>query len=271
MILFYIDESGTGWEDDQTNFFSLGSFAIHISHWQEMDREIKKLKESFFTQRKSEEWEIKTRDLWQGEGKLKRRSRQDRSTFFLDIANVLNNLNCFLSGVIVNKKLLVESGPRIKDTPELYKFAFDCFIERLDDFLKEKHEVGILLMDSRSTFRTAVQDTRLIKAYQQWVRLRKTPSSFIELPWFARSDYHAGLQLADYVAYLISRRWKEIEKVAVDKNEKAVYKEIEKGVVDNAFLKKIEKEAVDNNALLQAFKILQAKINLFEIPEKSIK
>ena len=30
-------------------------------------------------------------------------------------------------------------------------------------------------MDSRSTVRTAVQDTRLVKIYQDWVELRKIP------------------------------------------------------------------------------------------------
>jgi len=32
-ILFYVDEGGTGWSDDETNLFFLGSFAIYVQHW----------------------------------------------------------------------------------------------------------------------------------------------------------------------------------------------------------------------------------------------
>jgi hypothetical protein len=44
MLLFYIDESGTGLKDARTPFFVLAAVAIHVRDWQEVDSQIASLK-----------------------------------------------------------------------------------------------------------------------------------------------------------------------------------------------------------------------------------
>lgn len=91
-------------------------------------------------------------------------------------------------------------------------------------------------MDSRSTHSTSVQDGRLIKTYRDWVESKEYNTGFVEQPWFGVSQFCVGLQLADYVAYLINIRSQQTE----GDSRKAEF--------------------------LEAFNILEDKIYLFEIP-----
>ncbi|HEY0607382.1 MAG TPA: hypothetical protein VGD58_30975, partial [Herpetosiphonaceae bacterium] len=44
---------------------------------------------------------------------------------------------------------------------------------------------------------------RIVDAYRDWVGSRAGQTHFVELPWFGFSAFYAGLQLADFSAYLI--------------------------------------------------------------------
>lgn len=55
----------------------------------------------------------------------------------------------------------------------------------------------------RSDMHSSVQDRRLVDAYREWVGERGGQTRLIELPWFGFSAFYAGLQLADFAAYLI--------------------------------------------------------------------
>ncbi|MFN6003777.1 MAG: DUF3800 domain-containing protein [Dolichospermum sp.] len=104
--------------------------------------------------------------------------------------------------------------------------------------MKSSNQSGILFLDSRSTHSTGKQDDRLVRAYREWVKSRKHDCNFVEQPWLGASQFYVGLQLADYVAYLISLKTQDIQK-------------------DDR-----------NFGFLEAFDILKDKIHLVEIPEK---
>ena len=59
------------------------------------------------------------------------------------------------------------------------------------------------MVDMRSDMHSSVQDRRLIDAYREWIISRAGRTGLIELPWFGFSAFYAGLQLADFTAYLI--------------------------------------------------------------------
>ncbi len=82
---------------------------------------------------------------------------------------------------------------------------------------------------SSNTFKTS--------SYREWVKSRKHDCNFVEQPWLGASQFYVGLQLADYVAYLISLKTQDIQK-------------------DDR-----------NFEFLKAFDILKDKIHLVEIPE----
>jgi Protein of unknown function (DUF3800) len=63
MILFYMDESGTGLGDTQTPFFLLAAAAIPTAAWQTVDSQVTALKRRLVGWAKPEDYEIKGRDI----------------------------------------------------------------------------------------------------------------------------------------------------------------------------------------------------------------
>ncbi|MEA5553074.1 DUF3800 domain-containing protein [Anabaena cylindrica UHCC 0172] len=236
MFLFYIDESGTGAKDNGTNYFVLASLAVYEKDYSKNYEQISLLKRSIIKTKEPEDWELKGNELCKGKELFKGWSLEARIRTFLSIAETLNQIPCHIFSIVVNKKLLFENREGMKDDVILYRFTFHHVLEELDSFLKSCNESGILFLDSRSTHSTSKQDDRLVKAYREWVNSRKHDCSFIEQPWLGASQFYVGLQLADYVAYLISLKTQDIQ------------------------------EDDRNVEFLKAFTILQEKIRLVEIP-----
>ena len=101
--------------------------------------------------------------------------------------------------VQVDKRLLLSY---IETDSDLYRIAFWRLLDELDNFLTEQAMEGLLLLDMRSDMHSSVQDRRVLDAYRDWVGLRSGKDNFAGLPWFGFSAFYAGLQLADYTAYL---------------------------------------------------------------------
>ena len=75
----------------------------------------------------------------------------------------------------------------------------------IKDYLIKSQKIGLLLVDSRSTQSSSVQDRRLIDAYREWHSFRNIADhNLIGLPWFGFSAFYGGLQLSDFCSYLIS-------------------------------------------------------------------
>jgi hypothetical protein len=238
MFLFYIDESGTLLKDNQTNYFILATIAMSDKYSSQNQEKFLLLKRSIVKAQEPELWELKGSELCQGKGKTFTRYKLEaRVRIYLEIAETLNETPCHIFGVIANKKLLFDNREGMKSDINLYGCTFYRLLEELDSFLKSYNESGIILMDSRSTLHTAVQDGRLLTTYREWVKLQEDNCNFVEEPWFGESKSYVGLQLADYVAYLINLKTQNI------------------GENDNKF------------KFLEAFDILQSKIHLVEIPK----
>jgi hypothetical protein len=167
-ILFYVDEGGTGWKDMETNFCFLASFAIHVQNWSQMDRKFSALKKELLSRKEPEDWELKGRDIWQGQGSFKNFARESRLRAFKEVSETMSQLPCHIFAVQVNKKRLRETSADIKDETGLYRLTFNQLLDQLDAYLKQSNETGILLMDSRSTQHTSIQDGRLLRVYRDW-------------------------------------------------------------------------------------------------------
>jgi hypothetical protein len=89
-ILFYVEEGGTGWKDLQTNFFFLASFAIHIQHWSQMDREFSALKKDILSRSEPEGWELKGRDIWQRQGLFNNFPQEFRLRAFKKVSKTMS-------------------------------------------------------------------------------------------------------------------------------------------------------------------------------------
>ncbi|MBD2302624.1 DUF3800 domain-containing protein [Nostoc sp. FACHB-190] len=240
MLLFYVDESGTCSKDDQTNFFVLASVAISEHDSSQIHTKVLSLKQSIFPSKDHDTWELKGREIYRGEGTFKKHKLESRIRIFLEISTTLNQLPCHIFTVVVNKKAFYKMREDMKDDTMLYRLTFNRLLQELDGFMKCSNESGILLMDSRSTHSSSVQDGRLVKAYRDWINSQKYDCCFVEQPWFGVSQFCLGLQLADYVAYLINLSTQQIEG---------------------------KSHTVE---CLKAFDILQSKIHLVEIPPSEI-
>lgn len=91
-ILFYIDEGGTGWSDDETNLFFLASFAIHVQDWSQIDRKFSALKKELLSRKEPEDWELKGRGIWQGQGSFKNFKKEFRFREFKEVSETMSQL-----------------------------------------------------------------------------------------------------------------------------------------------------------------------------------
>jgi hypothetical protein len=79
----------------------------------------------------------------------------------------MSQLPGHIFAVQVNKKRLRETCEGIKDETGSYRLTFNQLLDQLDAYLKQSNETGILLMDSRSTQHTSIQDGRLLSRVYQ--------------------------------------------------------------------------------------------------------
>ncbi len=201
MILFYIDESGTGLGDKQTPFFILAAVAIHVRDWQEVDSRVANIKRRLVSWAKPEDFEIKGRDMRRGDKFFRGQNWKARVEAINDVAQLIAELPCRIFAVQVDKRDLPDY---IGSDSNLYRLAFWRLLDEIDAELKNAQRgPGILMVDMRSDMHSSVQDRRLVDAYREWIASRAGRTQLVELPWFGFSAFYAGLQLADFAAYLI--------------------------------------------------------------------
>ena len=199
MILFYIDESGTGLKDDRSPYFLLGSVAVQAEDWPQIDHEVSALKRRLIPYANPEDWEIKGRMIRQGQELFSGKTWNEREAIFNDITSMMTELPFRAWVIEVDKRQL----PKNIDSHGLYQFAFWKLLDEINLFLSQGQEWGMLMLDSRSSLHSSPQDRRLVDAYRQWTSSRVSPTRFIDLPWFGNSEFYAGLQLADFTSYLV--------------------------------------------------------------------
>src|SRR5690349_17935870 len=103
MKLFYIDESGTGFKDTASPYFLLSAFSIDANNWFELDKTLSHLKRGIFPYMKSEDFEIKGRDIRRGEKVFKNLPWESRIVILKSIAHVLSLQPCRIFAVSLDK------------------------------------------------------------------------------------------------------------------------------------------------------------------------
>ena len=199
MILYYIDESGTGLKDYRSPYFVLSAIAVPVEVNQSLNLAITDLKRELVSWAKPEDFEIKGRYLRQGDNVFKSLDWEKRSRAFLQIATLLSKFPCKILTVQVDTRDLPEY---ISTDVELYRIAFWQLLDAIEDDLVMQARPGMILMDARSTLHSSIQDKRTIQAYQDWLKSRGH-SHLVDVPWFGFSAFYAGLQMADFTAYLV--------------------------------------------------------------------
>lgn len=234
MIFFYVDESGTGLKDLQSAFFVLGCITVDEREWQRIDGEVTLLKRRLISWAKPEDWEIKARDMRRGDRLFRNQNWEIRAKAFHAISSTISEFQCRLIVVQVDKRLLPRS---VQTDTDLYRLAFWRLLDELDKFLHQNDKTGMMLFDMRSSsLHSSIQDRRLIDAYRDWLSTKTSRNRFVGMPWFGFSEFYAGLQLADFVSYLVDFTHNEIER---GKRSRELY---------------------------EAFQLIESKLHLIKIP-----
>jgi len=205
MILFYIDESGTGLKDQQSPYFVLACIAFPADDWHSVDSQVTTLKRQMISWANPEDFEIKGRDMRRGEKLFKGQKWSDRVKAMHSVAQLISNLPCDVFAVQVDKRDL----PQDIGSDDLYRLSMSCLLNEIEGYLAKVDQAGMLMFDMRSDLHSSVQDRRVVDAYRNWSSLRIGNNRLIELPWFGFSAFYAGLQLADFSAYMIDYAWNE--------------------------------------------------------------
>ena len=199
MMLFYVDESGTGLGDKRSAYFVLAAVGIEAQNCPLVDRKVSDLKRQLVSWAKPEDFEIKGRDLRHGEKLFRGRDWPSRLSAIQSVAQMIADLPCRVLAVQLDKRDL----PEHIASDDMYRLALSRLLDLVDAELVQTDKSGMLMVDARSTLHTAVQDRRLLDAYRDWLGSRSGATRLLELPWFGFSAFYAGLQLADFCAYLI--------------------------------------------------------------------
>lgn len=201
MFLYYIDESGTGFKDNRSNFFLLCAIGIKSTDWNLIDSRINLLKREIIPWAIPEDFEVKGRDIRRGEKLFKSFNWSERVTIIKKTASLIDELPCFIFAVKVNKQDLPDY---VSSDEQMYRLSFWRLLDEIEKEMGGKNikDSGLILIDTRSDLHSSLQDRRLLDAYRDWLRNRQM-THFIELPWFGFSAFYAGLQIADFCAYMI--------------------------------------------------------------------
>ena len=201
MIFFYIDESGTTLNDPQSPFYVLAALAVSDANLRKLDSSVTAIKRRLVPYAKPEDFEIKGIDLRQGRKLFKPYEWPDRIAAMKDIAHEIRRLSLPSLAVSVDTRDLPE---HITSTVQVNRMALWRLLDENERRLRQSHEWGVLVIDSQSTAHSSIQDRRTLDAYRDWVISRNDETRFVEQPFFGFSAFYAGLQLADFVAYLVS-------------------------------------------------------------------
>lgn len=225
MFLFYVDECGRPSLEDKAlvddPWFVMTAVGVHCDHWMAIDKEITRLKRSYFPNIKSIKIEIKSTNIRSAGGKFPvypfaTIPLNKLTEMVEEIYSIYDDYELPLISVVIDrfnhKEKYVSKGKR-PEPP--YQLAFKMLIERIDWFLENLNEGK---QESEKEFAFVILDEYVgqykvtrsnLLWYQEQGTFAKTSINFIkEVPFFNVSTYSQLLTLPDLPAYNIYHAFK---------------------------------------------------------------
>jgi len=210
MYIAYIDESGDdGHNVAITRHFTLSGIILADSNWKVFLDRIKAfrkgLKRDFGLTLKSD---LRATDLWKNSGDFKKLNLNyaDRARIFRRTAEFLRySQEVFILTVSINK-----SSPQLPSTGKIGEIAWTMFLQRFENWLVTKQELGIVVNDEGHEKMTRML-SRKMRVYNpipsHYGGYYQSPLvKIIEDPFSRHSQYSYLVQLADMSAYLARLR-----------------------------------------------------------------
>lgn len=208
MYKIFLDESGDHnlkvIDPNHPVFALVGCIFEEKYYKEEVTKKINELKNKYFN---STEVILHSRDIRKQETKpfLALRKKEIRENFYKDLNNLIINLYLTIISSVINKHKLKEQYGNHSDNP--YYLSLGFIMERYAIFLREKGEVGSIMIESRTSAdnnllylaysKTMLQGTGFMKANEFRERIK-------DLVFISKKENEIGTQLADLIAYPIA-------------------------------------------------------------------
>jgi len=210
MYISYVDESGDdGHNVAITRYFTLSGIILADSNWKIFLEKMKAfrqgLKRDFGLTLKAD---LRATDLWRNGGDFRKLnlSYADRTRIFRRTAEFLR----YSQEVAILTVSIDKGSPQLPSTSRISEIAWTMFLQRYENWLLEKQELGIVVNDEGHD-KMVRQLSRKMRMYNpipsHYGGYYQAPVvKIIEDPFSRHSQYSYFVQLADISAYL-ARLW----------------------------------------------------------------
>jgi len=239
MNLIYIDESGnTGLnlKDPQQPVFVLCALLIKETIWFDLEREYHLLLEKHITHPLPENFELHAMQLKNGSGVFKEITLPQRISLRDDILSLLCNYQTPVIYMRIIKKAFEKFcidnyGPGIHVDPYIMALPFICI--EVDNYLKEKDMLGMLIFDEQKEYFThAERSIRILRLDKASVL--KT-NNIVEKGFFVDSKKSFALQFPDLVTYYVRKYEENKLGLRVSDIDKQAFPFIEKLIIPGGY------------------------------------
>jgi hypothetical protein len=210
MYIAYVDESGDfGHNTTVTRYFTLSGIIVADSNWKPFLDRVKAfrkgLKRDFRLTLKAD---LRATDLWRNRGDFKKLNLNyaDRARIFRRTAEFLRySQEVAILTVSINK-----SSPQLPSTGKIGEIAWTMFLQRFENWLVAKQELGIIVNDEGHEKMTRML-SRKMRVYNPIPShyggyYQSSLVKIIEAPFSRHSQDSYFVQLADMSAYLARLR-----------------------------------------------------------------
>lgn len=208
MFFLYTDESGTPFGAGQKYFILAGITVFERqTHW--LSGHLEKIAASFDAHGFGP-MELHGSPMWGGKSAWRKIAENERRNAIKDALRLIDGKDCRIIASVVNKKAIAPEDP--------VRFTFQQVISRFDHFLARQYkrynnpQRGLLVCD-KSGIEKSVQ------ALANNGHLWRNPRNIADVPMFIDSKATRLVQLADLVAYALSRKYEQ--------NDNTLYEVIE--------------------------------------------
>ena len=212
MYLFYVDESGTESlnpeyiKDPNNRLYVLTAIGVYEHRWQTLESDLNEYKLNLFPKADVSELELHMNILKQSKSRAKHQyfsklSENETTDLINQYLNRMCNGNFVVFAIIIDKLHFKGQPQQVVDK------AHELLIERIENYLREFHDKhnGIIIYDEKNK-----QNMKALSVLQQQFIQRKRTSAIsirhlIEIPFFVKSEFSNGIQLADLCAYSVNK------------------------------------------------------------------
>lgn len=219
MQIIFLDESGQPGGFDKENkklgknvsrYFTLGGFMIDADNILEIERKLREIKMKY---KLNSNHEIKWHSTYPKLGL----NYEQYKNMKLEVIRTISEYRASVIGIVVDKEECYKNKEYINDSNDLYAVALHLLMERYSMEIKNKHNEDIMkpvimIADSRQSMNSRKLDKELQIAY---LRAKNMGTYFVKFPNFCEgiifvdSDNFTGIQLADFCAGAIHRKYEQ--------------------------------------------------------------